>query len=300
MGERNKLGAQALDLKGIVERIYRLVPALIAHHGTKGDLYAIFSQIVKAYFTNYRGAVLDAAPLKGIVWPYVDMGKVSSHDLITLDEIILFRFYSINRARYRTVFDIGANIGLHSIVLSRLDYTVYAFEPDDGHYRLLIKNAAANRCGNIQAFRKAVSDRSGVAEFLRVKANTTASHIAGSRDFYGGAKSLRVETISFDDVGVQPDLIKIDVEGHEKTVLLGIDRDQWKRADAIVEVHSSANAKAIFNYFRGTNINIFAQNLGWGKVRRLVDMPKTYKDGHVFISRKKEMPWRSGRGGFGA
>lgn len=280
-----------LDLKEIVERIYRLIPAVVPFHSPGGDLHAVLNQFVKAYFTGYRGNVLDLAPFGGIVWPYVGMGNVSSHDLFNLDELILFSFYAANRDRYHTAFDIGANLGLHSIVLSRLGYVVHAFEPDPAHYEWFVKNTAANGCSNVRAIRKAVSDRSGVTSFVRVKDNTSASHIAGSREFYGDVEYLEIETIALQDLDVEPDLIKIDTEGHEKTVLLSIDLDQWQRVDAIAEVQHADNARAIFEHFHGTGVNVFAQSLGWRTVDRLEDMPRTNKEGHIFISRKPAMPW---------
>ena len=41
--------------------------------------------------------------------------------------------------------DIGANIGLHTIVLSKLGYKVDSYEPDEKHFKLLIKNLKKNK-----------------------------------------------------------------------------------------------------------------------------------------------------------
>src|SRR5574341_904869 len=82
--------------------------------------------------------------------------------------------------RYRRARDIGANLGLHSIVLARCGFEVKAFEPDPWHFGLLKDNLAANRA-RVEAIPAAVSTADGEAQFVRVLGNTTGSHLAGSK-----------------------------------------------------------------------------------------------------------------------
>ena len=49
---------------------------------------------------------------------------------MAFSKIILYKYYSLNRNIYNTVFDIGANIGVDSIVLGTLGYKVHSFEPN--------------------------------------------------------------------------------------------------------------------------------------------------------------------------
>jgi len=80
-----------------------------------------------------------------LVFPYFKMGEtVSSLSLFDLDELIIFIFYWINRVRYKKVIDIGANIGLHSIILNKCGYEVSSFEPDPIHYERIIQNFEKN------------------------------------------------------------------------------------------------------------------------------------------------------------
>ena len=48
------------------------------------------------------------------------MGKINSSHLLGL-EIIIFTFYILNRKKISRVVDLGANIGMHSIILGNLD-----------------------------------------------------------------------------------------------------------------------------------------------------------------------------------
>lgn len=283
-----------VELRQIVEAIFACTPSVCHLHGNDNPLYALFDRLIRAYFRDYVADVLDVGLFDGIVWPRVVLGNVSSHDFFSFDGFIMFSFYVVNRKRYETVFDVGANLGLHSILLSRLGCDVHAFEPDPVHHELLVRNLAANGCHAVRVYRKAVSDRTGLADFVRVMGNSTGSHIAGARGFYGEVQHLTVETVAFDDITVEPDLMKIDIEGHERNVILAIEHRRWVAMDAMVEVHSERNSAAIFEYFRESGINVFVQKLGWRKAERVADMPRSNREGNIFITSKPEMPWGAG------
>ena len=51
----------------------------------------------------------------------------------------IFLFYFLKRFNYRHVADIGANIGLHSILLSKFGFKVDSYEPDPYHFKILKK-----------------------------------------------------------------------------------------------------------------------------------------------------------------
>jgi hypothetical protein len=59
----------------------------------------------------------------------------------------------------------------------------------------------------------------------------------------------------------------------------------------MVEVGSTENAAAIFEHLRKLGVRAFAQKLGWSEVKSLADMPTSYKDGSLFITRLAAMPW---------
>lgn len=289
---------QELDLREIIERIFQLLPTMPEHHRPDSELYLTLEKILQAYFLQYKGDILDVAPFDGMVWPFEKLGygTFTSYDFFgSLHEMPLYSFYWINRDIYKTALEIGANLGVDSIILSRFGYEVHSFEPDPLLYEKLVRNISLNQCKNIYTYQKAVSDRPGTVDFVRVLGQTAANHILGSRDFYGEAEYLKVEAITFADIGIQPDLMKINVEGHEKIIVPSISYPVWEKMDAFIEVHSEENTKSIFNYFLGTDINIFSQKTGWQKVKTLEDMPFLQRAGYIFVSKKQEMPWLCGR-----
>ncbi len=116
--------------------------------------------------------------------------------------------------------DVGAHIGYYSRLLSPLVEKVYAFEPDPTNYSFLVKNT--KHCGNVIPLNMAVSDTTGTQQLFLVK-NSTFRH---SLIDEGGCGSVIVPTTALDDLveleGQSVSFVKIDVEGHEQSVLTGM------------------------------------------------------------------------------
>ncbi|AOX02603.1 methyltransferase [Moorena producens PAL-8-15-08-1] len=120
-----------------------------------------------------------------------------------------------------TVFDIGAHAGFFTLLTSVLvgdQGKVFAFEPLPQNLGYLRKHLSINSITNATVMAAALSDRSGMASFRET-----------SGSYQGGISSqgtLQVKMVSLDQLIASgelpvPDCIKIDVEGHEKFVLLG-------------------------------------------------------------------------------
>jgi FkbM family methyltransferase len=111
--------------------------------------------------------------------------------------------------------DIGANIGYHSILISRLSPTgrVFAFEPTST-FGMLNRNLQHNAQTNVDAIQRAVSDtnRVGTEPLYRIwgkEPELTEVQFVTIDSFVEEAKLLRV------------DFIKIDVDGFDLEVLWG-------------------------------------------------------------------------------
>lgn len=219
-----------------------------------------------------------------IRFPYLQMGNINIINLFNLDELINFSFYSHNIHRYKKVLDVGANIGVHSIILDKLGYKVIAIEPDLQHYKILIQNIVRNECKNIIPHECAMSNTNGTFKFIRVLDNTTSSHLEGSKQSYGPIITTDVQTKDIQEFNGQVDLIKLDIEGHEGTVLCKMSDDFFYNTDIIVEIHNEYNTHQIFQ--RCKNFTIQPQKIGWNDFRTIDDLPKCYKEGKCFISGK--------------
>ena len=285
--------APFLSLGEIIEAL----PALAAQHARSSVTYQVFDERARAAvaasgLTREFGEAVSLGCFGTIVFPFTRMGAISTLDLFGLDELIIFSFYSVNRNRYRSAADIGANLGLHSILMGKCGWNVMAYEPDPEHAKLLRSNLDRNDSASVELIEAAVSDKPGTLEFVRVLGNTTSSHLAGAKnDAYGPLERfpVRVETIA----AIMPtvDFIKMDAEGQEKVIILGTNAEHWESTDMMVEVGSEDNAAAIFAHLRKIGVHAFAQKIGWSLVESFDDMPTHYKNGSLFITRKPAMPW---------
>ncbi len=282
----------------ILSSLISLLPLIPRDHRPDSYIYKYLSGLASYASSSLfspKGKQKASLGLLGEVkLPFFSMGAINSTHLFGLDELILFSFYANNVSRYNKVADLGANIGLHSIVLSKLGYAVTSYEPDELHVKKIEENILLNGIVNNKPLilNKAISNTKGSVEFVRVKGNTTGSHISGAKDSpFGELDKFSVYTDCFHEIISNFDFLKIDVEGHEATILLETSSDHWRNTDAMVEVGTETNAAMIFNHFNSININLFAQKIGWNNVTTIEDMPTSYKEGSLFITNKVSVPW---------
>ena len=205
------------------------------------------------------------------------------------DELLIFLFYNKNKLKYRKVLDIGANVGLHSIILSKLGYKVTAFEPDKMHFNILKKNLKLNKIKKIKIYNLAITDKLGKFEFTRVLGNTTGSHIKNlKKKVYGKTISFDVRSVNFNSIAKNYDLIKIDCEGSEKKIFSRINLDLLKNTDLIVEVTDNISRKIIWQKFKKSRFKVFSQKNEWKVCKKISDLPCSHLEGTVFISMKNK------------
>jgi FkbM family methyltransferase len=279
----------------LLENVFNALLESPKLHYRTSAFYALNKEVVlqsiKELFSSLEGRPSSFGPFGDISLPYTKMGAINSLDLFGLDELIIFAFYYKNRNRYKKVIDIGANLGLHSIILSRCGFAVKSFEPDPWHYELLLKNLNSNSANNVMPFKQAVSINDGEAEFVRVLGNTTGSHLAGSKDSYGEKEKFTVSVCAAKPLYEWADFAKIDAEGHEKELLQIASFELMQNLDIMVEIGNPENAKAVFKHFNDIGINMFSQKLGWNPVKSIEGMPTSHREGSLFISSKTQMPW---------
>jgi FkbM family methyltransferase len=253
---------------------------------------AVARSTVQPLFTPKERIAQEFGPFGRVSLPYTKMGTIDSIDLFGLDELIIFAFYRANRNRYRHVLDVGANLGLHSIIMSRCGFSIKAFEPDPWHFGILAENLKANEAVSVQPEQAAVSTVDGEAQFVRVLGNTTGSHLAGAKNSYGEKESFTVPTRAVAALFSWADFAKLDVEGHEKQLLLSLTASEMQHLDIMVEIGNAQNASAVFEHLRHIGVGMFAQKIGWRRVGSLSEVPTSHREGSLFISAKAEMPWR--------
>ena len=274
-----------------------LLPKISLHHSRSTEIYRVLDERAKelisaSELTKASEEVIDLGVFGSISFPYVQMGAISTLDLFGLDELIIFAFYWSNRERYQKVADIGANLGIHSILMSKCGWQVSAYEPDPDHVKVLRRNLVLNQCNSVDVIEAAVSNEPGVLEFVRVLGNTTSSHLVNAKDnAYGPMERFPVRVEGIGDLMANADLVKMDAEGQERSIILGTISDNWDKTDMMVEIGSEKNAIDIYEHLQSMGVNAFAQKLGWNRVEAVEDMPMHYTHGSLFVTKNIAMPW---------
>jgi len=149
--------------------------------------------------------------------------RVRSTDLMALTNVWMINEYEIEDFEINandTVIDIGAHIGLFSLLVSQLCKTgkILSFEPISENFDLLVSNLKLNHVNNVLPFNLAVSKNLGRLElFLN---NDQSAHSIFSKNL----KSISVESTSlqkiFDENKISScKLLKLDCEGAEYEII---------------------------------------------------------------------------------
>ena len=133
------------------------------------------------------------------------------------------------------VFDVGANIGVFSLFVASLDRgnLIFSIEPEVSNIAQLRANVLANRFEDkIKPVCAGANDRVGVSRiFLSSHEAGAAVHSVSDTELtkthlgYAVVGDAPVLSITLDylsaELGVVPNLIKVDTDGNEKKILLG-------------------------------------------------------------------------------
>ncbi|MEX0694494.1 MAG: FkbM family methyltransferase [Rhodospirillales bacterium] len=167
------------------------------------------------------------------------------------------------------VLDIGANVGLHTTLLSELvgDGRVIAFEPVSDMAEKLSANCAFNRADNVTLIPAALGDENGAATIQvnqgdpgmeGTNSMIASVHVTNRPDRY---KEQTIQVRRLDDIAEKLGLterinfIKIDTEGFEPMVIRGgLETIRKTRPAMLVEAHSMRLAEVglSFDWYRET------------------------------------------------
>lgn len=157
-----------------------------------------------------------------------------------------------NLEQGKVFYDIGANIGAYSLIAAKFSHNlcpIYAFEPGFPAYGALCDNTVLNNAVSIVPMPFALSDKTGMRQFdYSSMAPTTASHgfhvNGGVVLFSRPVPTYRLDAL-IGDLGLpQPDLVKIDVDGHEVEVAKGAEIALARARSVLIEVDSAVNFTA--------------------------------------------------------
>lgn len=192
-----------------------------------------------------------------------------------------------------TVIDVGANIGLSTIMLARLTHHVVAYEPSPPNVAFLRRNLALNGITNVEIRVAAVSNKPGVLRF-HVAQFGAGSHVVTS-DYIGSATvpTVDVSAVTLDDEA-HPSIafIKIDAEGHEPDVLAGARRMLGRDRPLIYTEISMWCLSALAGHSPGALIRTLWQAFEVGKLEAgggVLRLPNAYAFLHDLIIHNQGM-----------
>jgi FkbM family methyltransferase len=157
--------------------------------------------------------------------------------------------------------DVGANIGAYTLIASEVqDAAVVSVEPHPRTFASLAENVRLNHRYNVICVNAALSARDGETQ-LTDEAQPELNHICETPD----SAAVRVASRRFDDVcrvlQLNPDIVKIDVEGHQCEVLEGFGEYRQIAKVILIEdgdhpevrrwMHDSGYAGPFFVHFKG-------------------------------------------------
>jgi len=111
----------------------------------------------------------------------------------------------------KTVYDIGAHIGIYSLFFSKAvgnDGTVIAFEPNPDNYAALLKNLEINDISNVIARKIALSSGTGESEFFVPSSDTKRGSL--NKEFMPKGGNLSAFSVSMDSID---NLVKKGLQG---------------------------------------------------------------------------------------
>lgn len=173
-------------------------------------------------------------------------------EIATFDECELVAKYAREKLPPGVLFDVGASKGNVSRDFLDLKWEVHAFEPDNNPYKIKLLKRLDDRYINFRLTQKAVSTNSG--ETINFYTSPVSEGISSVHAFHDSHKlSHSVSTITIkdyvedNDIG-KIDFLKIDVEGHDLSVLRGVDFSKTAPSFIIAEFDEVKASKGGHSY----------------------------------------------------
>ena len=255
---------------------------------TRGKVFSKWYQIVGLGYTKKK---IKAGPGKGLMF-YAGRRVEYSKDFWSGEfEQIACQFMKSVIKQDAVCYDIGANLGYHSLIMARQAShgLVVAFEPLPDIARIYKRNMAVNQFSNVKLVIKAVTSSSGSISLGRdISIDQAAMRWAEDCDFMH--QTFVCKSISVDDFvndgNPAPTFIKIDVEGAETEVLSGaVDTLLNNKPLVMCEIHGT-NAAKVYRILNESGYELFNVGDELTLIDSVSSMPTNVDEGHVFARPK--------------
>jgi FkbM family methyltransferase len=248
------MSAQRFSAK--IQRVVRGFSALARLLPTDNNLLRRFLLLGSGALDEYSFDFDFWCPRLGIRWSAAAFPEPLTRHMMfdgVYQHDVLYWIRTLSR-RGGTVFDVGAFHGLMSVVASRAvgpAGKVVAFEPNEQSHQHLARHLALNRCRNVVVERIGVMNVEQNLEFYprRDGPSWNSSFVREFVDPHRAIEPISVPCTTLDRyvqrTGLIPQLIKIDTEGTEFTVLQGARQTiEQHRPALIMEFNQRSAQKA--------------------------------------------------------
>ena len=175
----------------------------------------------KAFEVPFAGFVYPGRMNRWIDWIVYYYGAYE------LDELELMRALMAGN-KHAVALDIGANVGHHSLYLASFCAEVHSFEPFDAVAKCLDEKIRRNALAHVHVHRVGLGEADAELDFFAPEGiNTGTGTFVSSHEPENNRPAGRLRVVCADDylAALQlcsVDLVKIDVEGFELSVLRGM------------------------------------------------------------------------------
>tara|TARA_B100000929_G_C15452919_1_gene401796 strand:+ start:80 stop:853 length:774 start_codon:yes stop_codon:yes gene_type:complete len=173
--------------------------------------------------------------------------RTNSTDLMALTNVWMLNEYAVEDfqlAKNDTIIDVGAHIGLFSLLVSQFCKTgkIFSFEPISDNFNLLMSNLKLNHTENIHPFNLAVSKNTSSVD-LFLSSDQSAHSIFSSDSEPTTVKSISLQRI-FDENKISScKLLKLDCEGAEYEIIDSLPLEYFDKIENIAIEYHVADSK---------------------------------------------------------
>ena len=192
----------------------------------KLTLYRRFQERFKDHKTNLAGYTVFYTDPKSLYSQFKDIFREQS-------------YYFKSQKERPIIIDGGGNIGLSALYFKKIypQSNITIFEPDPKIFLILKTNIQSNDLENINILNFGLYSSDG-------KVNFAPDHTDGGKIQNNGSSEIQVKKLS-SYINTEVDLLKLDIEGSESTVLEELDSSEKFRhiREIILEWHSFSRTK---------------------------------------------------------
>ena len=193
-------------------------------------------------------------------------------DIETISKIIEFKCKKKNKI---VLYDVGANIGTHSIALSNIfknKIVIRAFEAQSNIYEMFNQSIKINNLNNIELYHNAVSDKNDEIIRIDLPDYSKQNNFGGLellKPFQNSDKNKKKKSGIFEDIksikldifNEEVDFIKIDVEGMENLVLKGSKNLIVNHRPFLFMELLKSKLEDVTEFFKDKDYNIYSKGM---------------------------------------